>query len=333
MIDRMDGAPLLRVRDLSVSFASREGQRIPVVNRVGFSIRARQTLALVGESGCGKSVTALSILRLLPPAGRIESGVIELDGRDIVSISPRQMLTIRGREIAMIFQEPMSSLNPVFTIGDQLLETIRLHRKVDRKQAIAIAEQAMAEVGIAKPRERLNSYPHEFSGGMRQRVMIAMALACQPKILLADEPTTALDVTIQAQILELLRKLQSEREMGILLITHDLGVVAQTADIVAVMYAGRIVECAEVARIFASPLHPYTRALMRCRPSLSSSQPRLPTISKFMNDPAEFRPVADGLTPWWPRTGELGREPMVTEVQPQHWVACERSTVAAQIGE
>ena len=336
-------APLLRIAELSASFPGRDGQRFTTLNRIGLSLHEKQTLALVGESGCGKSMTALSILRLLPPAATIDRGSIELRGRDLLQLSNKQMLGIRGREIAMIFQEPMSSLNPVFTIGDQLLEAVALHRTVDRKQAQAIAEQAMHDVGISMPRERLRAFPHKFSGGMRQRVMIAMALACQPRMLLADEPTTALDVTIQAQILQLLRAIQAERGMGILLITHDLGVVAQNADVVCVMYGGQIVEFAAVGEVFAEPLHPYTRALMRCRPSLGSAQGRLPTISQFVNDPAEFRPLADGLIPWWPHASraQASAQAGLAEARPNHWVGCwmpERAALVpgirpAQIGE
>jgi ABC-type dipeptide/oligopeptide/nickel transport system ATPase component len=330
--------PLLEVNDLAVSFAGRDEQRatrVRAVTGLSLTIYPRQTLALVGESGCGKSVTALAIMRLLPsPAARIESGSIILGGRDVLTLNDRQMLRVRGRDVAMIFQEPMTSLNPVFTVGDQILEAVTLHRTVRRAQAIEIALQAMSEVGIQRPTARLNSYPHEFSGGMRQRVMIAMALACRPQLLLADEPTTALDVTIGAQILELLRSMQRQRGMAIMLITHDLGIVAQNADVVCVMYAGRIVEYATVFDLFQRPHHPYTRGLLRSRPELRGQARRLTTVSEVVDDPAEFRLLsgaAPGLVPWWP-AGRGVRQPAtlpdqyaLVEVERDHWVGCSSS--------
>jgi oligopeptide/dipeptide ABC transporter ATP-binding protein len=326
--------PVLEVADLAVSFDnSAGGPRIQAVNGVNMTLFPRQTLAVVGESGCGKSVTAMSTMQLIPrPPGRFDRGSILFEGRDICSLREEDMLSIRGGKIAMIFQEPMTSLNPVYTIGDQLLEAILLHQKVDVGEARSIAVQAMKDVGIKKPEERLAMYPHQFSGGMRQRVMIAMALACRPKVLLADEPTTALDVTIQAQILELLRELQSTRDMGIMLITHNLGVVAENADVVCVMYAGRVVEYANVFELFDEPLHPYTRGLFRSIPMLRDVKHRLVTVRDVTNDPAEFRRIP-GAVPWWPDMPDgtrpdvvAGRdEHVLVEVRPNRWVGCWRT--------
>lgn len=282
--------PLLDIRNLSIAFATSRGDIYPVQD-VSLSIYPGQTVALVGESGCGKSVTSLSVLRLIPtPPGKITSGQILFQGQDLLKLPESQMRSVRGGEIAMIFQEPMTSLNPVYTVGDQIVEAITLHQKVNSRQAYAIAEQALREVGIADPARRLQAYPHEMSGGMRQRVMIAMALSCRPKLLIADEPTTALDVTIQAQILELLRKLQQERNMAILLITHDLGVVAENADVVNVMYASRIVETARVEDLFDRPQHPYTQGLLRSVPRLGGQHERLETISGNVPNPSRFPP-------------------------------------------
>jgi oligopeptide/dipeptide ABC transporter ATP-binding protein len=280
--------PVLQIRDLSIAFETNRGLIQPVRDS-NLTIYPGQTVALVGESGCGKSVTAMSVLKLLPtPPARVLGGQILYRGRDILQLGEREMRSIRGGKIAMIFQEPMTSLNPVYTVGDQVTEAIRLHQNVTQRQALKIAEQALADVGIADPRKRLDTYPHQMSGGMRQRVMIAMALACEPDLLIADEPTTALDVTIQAQILELLRKLQRERNMAILLITHDLGVVAENADVVAVMYASRIVEAATVEELFDKPRHPYTEALFRSMPRLGGMTTRLATIPGTVPNPARF---------------------------------------------
>jgi oligopeptide/dipeptide ABC transporter ATP-binding protein len=233
------------------------------VDGVSFDVPDGSTVALVGESGCGKSMTALSIMRLVAsPPGRIESGAVELDGRDLLRLPEREMRQVRGNVVSMIFQEPMTSLNPVYTIGWQIVEAVRLHQKVSRRSARERAIELLRLVGIPEPKTTVHAYPHHLSGGQRQRAMIAMALACEPKLLLADEPTTALDVTIQAQILELLRELQARLAMSILLITHDLGVVAENAEHVVVMYAGRVVESAPVREIFAAPTHPYTRGLL-----------------------------------------------------------------------
>jgi oligopeptide/dipeptide ABC transporter ATP-binding protein len=262
-VDRKADAaePLLTVRGLHTHFETEEGVA-RAVDGVSFSLAAGRTLGLVGESGCGKSVTALSILRLVTPPGRIISGSILYKGQDLLSLSERAMRHVRGRDIAMIFQEPMTSLNPVFTIGSQIGEAIRLHQGLSRAATRARVIDSLRLVEMPEPERRADSYPHELSGGMRQRAMIAMALACDPQLLIADEPTTALDVTIQAQILDLLRGLRERLGMSMLLITHDLGVVAEQADDVAVMYAGRIVEYGSVVDVFERPLHPYTVALM-----------------------------------------------------------------------
>jgi oligopeptide/dipeptide ABC transporter ATP-binding protein len=258
-------SPLLEVRDLRVSFASESGD-VPAVRGASLAIAPGETLALVGESGSGKSVTALALLRLVAPPGRIVSGEIRFGGRDVLALEPAELQAFRGRDVGMIFQEPMTSLNPVFRIGDQIGEVLRVHRRAGAAEARRAAVELLARVRMPDPERRAVQYPHELSGGMKQRAMIAMALACGPALLVADEPTTALDVTIQAQILELLRSLQRETGMAVLLITHSLGVVARFAQRVAVMYAGEIVEEAPVRDLFAAPAHPYTRALLRALP-------------------------------------------------------------------
>jgi len=345
--------PILAIENLAVSFPGSSGKRVRAVNGVNLAVYPGQTLAVVGESGSGKSVTALSVLQLVPmPPGRTESGAIhwrDEDGktRDVMQMSDRELRGIRGNEIAMIFQEPMTSLNPVYTVGDQIIEAIRLHQKVTAKEAVDVAAQALAEVGMADPRNRLKTYPHQLSGGMRQRVMIAMALACQPRLLIADEPTTALDVTIQAQILELLRRLQEERDMAVLLITHDLGVVAENADVVAVMYAGRVVEYGNVNDVFREPLHPYTIGLFESMPVLGDERHKLATIPGNVPNPENF-PSGCPFHPRCMRTRERAKTaderetvritaegelvdvmrqtaqqtPALVEVLPQHWVAC-----------
>ena len=270
--------PLIELRDVHTVFPTEDGV-VRAVNGVSFSIPRGKTLAVVGESGCGKSVTALSVLQLIAPPGRIESGEIlyrptgSTEPIDIAQLPPRgeRMRSIRGNEIAIVFQEPMTSLNPVHTIGNQIGEAIRLHQKVGRKEAKDLAVEMLERVGIPAPRQRVDEYPHQLSGGMRQRAMIAMALCCKPDLLIADEPTTALDVTIQAQVLDLMHALQDEMGMAILLITHDLGVVASVADEVVVMYSGRVVERGDVRSIFANPLHPYTRGLLASVPTLGST--------------------------------------------------------------
>jgi peptide/nickel transport system ATP-binding protein len=262
-----DATTLLEIRDLVTEFRTDQGT-VRAVDGVSFEIPARSTVGLVGESGCGKSVTALSIMRLIAsPPGRIAGGTIRYAGKDLLALRPAEMRAIRGNRIAMIFQEPMTSLNPVFTVGDQVGEAVRLHQHKSRSEARAIAIEMFRLVGIPSPEDRVDAYPHQLSGGMRQRVMIAMALACKPDLLIADEPTTALDVTIQAQILELLGSLQRELGMSILLISHDLGVVAETCDEVIVMYAGRVVERARTEVLFAGPRHHYTAGLLRSVPS------------------------------------------------------------------
>jgi peptide/nickel transport system ATP-binding protein len=262
-----EATPLLEIRGLVTEFRTEQGW-VRAVDGVSFEIAPRTTLGVVGESGCGKSVTALSIMRLIAsPPGRIAAGSIKYAGRDLLRLRPPEMRAIRGNRIAMIFQEPMTSLNPVFTVGDQVGEAVRLHQHKSRREARQAAIEMFQRVGIPSPEERIDAYPHQLSGGMRQRVMIAMALACKPDLLIADEPTTALDVTIQAQILDLLRSLSRELGMSILLITHDLGVVAETCDEVVVMYAGRVVERARTETLFAAPRHHYTMGLLRSVPS------------------------------------------------------------------
>ncbi len=264
--------PVVSVRDLRTYFHTDAGVA-KAVDGVSFDVPAGRTLALVGESGCGKSVTALSILRLIPqPPGRVVSGSILLNGRDLLAAPERDLRKIRGNAVSMIFQEPMTSLNPVFRVGRQVAAVLRLHRRLSPQAARAAAVDLFARVGIPSPESRVDDYPHQMSGGMRQRVMIAMALACGPSLLIADEPTTALDVTIQAQILDLLRDLQQAEGMSMLLITHDLGVVAETAHEVAIMYAGRIVERADVRALFAEPRHPYTVGLFRSLPGVQAQE-------------------------------------------------------------
>jgi oligopeptide/dipeptide ABC transporter ATP-binding protein len=283
------GHDLLEIRNLVTSFTS-GGQRLVAVDHVSLSIGHGQTLALVGESGCGKSVTALSILRLLPdPPARIESGQILFDGIDLVELDEARLRRIRGDRIAMVFQEPMTSLNPVFTVGFQLIEAITLHRDLSSTDARARAIELLSLVGIPSPKERLGAYPHQLSGGMRQRVMIAMALCCDPQLLIADEPTTALDVTVQAQILDLLRRLQERQAMSILFITHDLGIVAEFAERVAVMYAGEIVEESSVDELFRSPRHPYTEGLLGSVPAR--------VLSRSVDHPPRRLPTIEGMVP------------------------------------
>ncbi|CAN5339892.1 ABC transporter ATP-binding protein [soil metagenome] len=267
--------PLLKVSGLAVEFGPKSAP-IRVVDRVSFSIEAGGCLGIVGESGSGKSMTSLSILRLVPePPGRIAAGTIEFNGVDLLTLPRSKMPEIRGRDIAMIFQEPMSSLNPVMTIGEQIEEAVLLHEDVGATERRAKAVEMLRLVGIPDPASRLKAYPHQFSGGMRQRVMIAMALACNPKLLIADEPTTALDVTIQAQVLELMKRVRERLNTAIMFISHDLGVIADIADRVIVMYAGRIMEDAEVRTIFHAPAHPYTRGLLQSIPRVSADRKRL----------------------------------------------------------
>jgi ABC-type dipeptide/oligopeptide/nickel transport system ATPase component len=326
--------PLLRVRDLAVSFDAARGERVRAVRGVSMTIYPGQTLGVVGESGSGKSVTALSLMHLIPrPPGRIDGGSAELmeegGARDLLGMSEREIRRIRGGAIAMIFQEPMTSLNPVFTIGDQIVEAIRLHRRVGTREARALAAKTLGDIGIGDAASRLDAYPHQFSGGMRQRVMIAMALACRPRLLLADEPTTALDATVQKQILELLREMKRGTGMAIMVITHDLGVVAEHADVVCVMYAGRVVEYGRTAEVLARPVHPYTRALLACVPRIGVKQERLATVAEMAAQPGFMRvPVGPGgpgeagtlMEAWWPGHEEDDRY-RLCQVGPERWVA------------
>ena len=284
--------PLLEVRNLRTEFATRAGV-VRAVDDVSFSVGAGETVALVGESGCGKSVTALSVMRLVPaPTGRIAGGVVRFRDRDLLALPEEEMRAVRGREIAMIFQEPMTSLNPTLTIGRQLTEGPEVHLGLEPTGARARAVELLAQVGIPDPDRRLRDYPHQWSGGMRQRLMIAMALACQPSLVLADEPTTALDVTIQAQILELLRELTRRMGVALLLITHNLGVVARYADRVNVMYAGRIVEQASARALYATPRHPYTAGLLRSVPRLD--EPRRPRLAALEGRAPDLAQAAPG---------------------------------------
>jgi peptide/nickel transport system ATP-binding protein/oligopeptide transport system ATP-binding protein len=284
----MKSSILLEVKDLSTYFFTCDGI-VKAVQNVSFTVGKGKTIALVGESGCGKSVTALSILRLVPePPGKIVSGQIFFEGRNLLSLSEKQMQQVRGKKIALIFQEPMTSLNPVYTVGNQIAEIIKLHQRKSARQGWAEAVATLKKVGIAEPALTAKMYPHQLSGGMRQRVLIAMAISCQPQLLIADEPTTALDVTIQAQILDLLDDLQRRTGMSILLITHDLGVVAERADNIAVMYASRIVEKAASQQLLAEPFHPYTQGLLKSLPRLGASDKRLTTISGTVPDPLHF---------------------------------------------
>ncbi len=282
---------LLEVENLQTHFPTRAGL-VKSVDGVSFDIGEGELLGLVGESGCGKSITALSIMRLIAEPGRIAGGSIRFKGEELTTASSERMREIRGNDIAMIFQDPMTSLNPVYTVGEQIAEALRLHRKLDRKAAWQAAIDAMREVSIPSPERRVNDYPHQLSGGMRQRVMIAMALACDPELLIADEPTTALDVTIQAQILELLDNLRKTRKLAVLLITHDLGVVAEVADRVCVMYTGKIVEESGVGELFETPKHPYTQGLLRSVPKLSAHHiekvERLQTIEGVVPSPTNL---------------------------------------------
>ncbi len=266
------GEKLLQVENLQVEFKTRRGTAL-VLNGVDFEVKRGETLCVVGESGCGKSMTALALLRLIPsPPGRIRAGRVMFQGEDLVQASEERMREVRGNRISMIFQEPMTSLNPVFTVGDQIGESLRLHAGLDAKHAREQAIDMLRQVGIPAPERRVDEYPHQMSGGMRQRVMIAMALACRPDILIADEPTTALDVTVQAQIFDLLRDLQQGKGTAIVMITHDMGVVAEMADRVMVMYAGRVIEQGTTEQVLSHPGHPYTQGLIECLPELGSSR-------------------------------------------------------------
>ena len=317
---------LLKVKELSVSFSTDEGE-VEALDAVDFEVKHGQTLGLVGESGCGKSVTALSVMRLLPrPIGKITGGSIHFGGMDLLKLTSDEIRQIRGNEIGMIFQEPMNALNPVRTIGDQISESFLLHQNITPKEAWEKSIDMLEDVGIPAPENRVFEYPHQLSGGMRQRIVIAIALACKPKLVIADEPTTALDVTVQSQILDLLQSMKEKLGSSVLLITHDLGVIAETCDEVCVMYAGRVVERASTIDLFANPVHAYTRGLL-------SSIPRLNGVPK-----TELSTI-DGMVPslselnmgcrFAPRSGiehtkeQLEQRPPFTEIKPDHWVeAC-----------
>ena len=322
---------LLEVRDLSTHFTTDDGE-FAAVDGVSFSVDAGQTLAIVGESGCGKSVTSLSIMGLVPsPPGRTSGGSIRFEGRELVGASDREMQGLRGNGMAMIFQEPMSSLNPAFTIGDQIVEGLLRHRPISRAQAVQQAIAALRKVRMPAPEQRFHEYPHKLSGGMRQRAMIAMALAGEPRLLIADEPTTALDVTIQAQILELMRTLQSETGSAVILITHDLGVVAEVADEVVVMYAGRVVERAPVQALFDQPQHPYTVGLLGSIPRLDVERTRLASIEGQVPSPLRL-PAGCNFADRCPFViGKCrAQQPPLLEVGAQHLSACWRAPLDPQ---
>jgi peptide/nickel transport system ATP-binding protein len=319
--------PLVEIKNLRTHFFTDDGV-VKSVDDVSLTIPRGATLGLVGESGCGKSVTALSVIRLIAKPGRIVDGSIlfhEDSGVvDLATMPEAQMRRYRGSKISMIFQEPMTSLNPVFTVGQQIMESVLLHQKVSRREARDVAIEMLRKVKVPAPEQRMNEYPHQFSGGMRQRVMIAMSLACQPRLLIADEPTTALDVTIQAQILELLRELQQELGMSILIITHDLGVIAEMADDVAVMYASKVVEYASVRELFANPRHPYTNGLFASRPKPGTAKSvKLESILGMVPSPLRF-PTGCKFHPRCKLCEELCRtqEPELRDVAPQHPVRC-----------
>ena len=321
---------LLEVSNLKTSFLTDDGE-VTVVNGVSFNVQASRTLAIVGESGCGKSVTALSIMGLLAkPAGRIAEGSIRFEGQELVGASERVLQDLRGNGMSMIFQEPMTSLNPSYTVGEQIIEGLIKHRKLSRTQAREKAIDILHKVRIPSPEQRLDEFPHKLSGGMRQRVMIAMALVCEPRVLIADEPTTALDVTIQAQILELMRTLQQETGTAIVLITHDLGVVAEVADEVLVMYAGRVVERAPVHDLFDMPQHPYTIGLLGAIPRLDLEQTRLVSIEGQVPSPAQ--PLSGcSFTPRCPfaQPACSNQVPALREVGNAHFSACLRAPLEA----
>jgi len=324
---------LVSIDNLSVEFQTDEGV-VRAVDGVSLSIKRKKTLGVVGESGCGKSVTALSMMRLIPsPPGRFASGQIVFEGQDLLTLPEKSMRKLRGNRISMIFQEPMTSLNPVFTVGEQIAEAVRLHEGLSRRLAHTRAIEMLELVGIPSPSERVNAYPHQLSGGMRQRVMIALALSCKPDLLIADEPTTALDVTIQAQIMELILSLQREMGMSIMLITHDLGVVAETCEHVAVMYAGRVVEYADVNTIFAKPKHPYTHGLLTSVPGYEGAgdkkaqkdgkRPRLNTIPGMVPNLLNLKRgcrFQDRCPRAIAKCSEV--EPSITEIESGHQIRC-----------
>jgi peptide/nickel transport system ATP-binding protein len=313
---------LLEIKDLTTHFFTRSGV-VKAVDKLSLSLRKGRVLGLVGESGCGKTVTALSVLNLVPYPGKIVSGCIYFEGRDLLALPTEEMRKVRGSKISMIFQEPMTALNPVFTVGNQIAEVLTTHLDVTKRQAMDSAVELLHSVGIPSPEKRVHEYPHQMSGGMRQRVMIAMAIACRPSLVLADEPTTALDVTIQAHILELLGRIQAEMGMAMILVTHDLGLIAERAQDVAVMYAGRIVEQSGTKELFSNPVHPYTRGLMASVPKAGEERgKRLRTIAgtvpRLHDLPAgcKFAPRCDI------KTTRCEAEPELVEVRPGHLVRC-----------
>ncbi|WP_436371367.1 ABC transporter ATP-binding protein [Cytobacillus sp. BC1816] len=313
---------LLEVKDLKTHFFTEDGV-IPSVNGVSFTVKKGETIGIVGESGCGKSVTSLSILQLVSKPGRIVGGQILLNGTDLMKNSNKQMRKIRGNKISMIFQEPLTSLNPVFTIGSQISESIRLHQKIDRRKAKELAIDMLSKVGISNGDNLYNSFPHQLSGGMRQRVMIAMALSCRPQLLIADEPTTALDVTIQAQILKLMKNLREEYNTSIIMITHDLGVVAEMADRVIVMYAGQIVEQNNVFELFKHPKHPYTQGLLNSTPKIHQLKDQLESIEGNVPTPSNL-PKGCKFHPRCPFSMEKcsQQEPPLLQVDSESLVRC-----------
>ena len=342
--------PLLTVTDLVTQFDTEDG-RVTAVDGVSFDVMPGETLGIVGESGSGKSVTALSVIRLIQtPPGRIAGGRVTFKGRDLLGLPDHEMREIRGDEISMIFQEPMTSLNPLFTVGDQIMEAVLLHQDRDRQRARERAVEMLRKVGIPSPEKRVDQYPHQMSGGMRQRVMIAMALACNPSLLIADEPTTALDVTIQAQILDLIGKLKQDTGASVMLITHELGVIAETADRVIVRYAGQIVETGDVDTIFDRPMHPYTSGLLQSIPRLTEDKDRLHSIEGIVPSPFDMPkgcrfaprcPLADAQCTSWgagpgpgrspsPSPGPGAREavPLVA-IEPGHEVRCVKARKGA----
>ncbi len=320
------GEALLEVKDLKTYFYTEEGM-VPAVDEVSFSLNKGETIGIVGESGCGKSITSLSVMRLIPdPPGKIVGGDIMFEGENILEKSEAEMRHIRGNEISMIFQEPMTSLNPVFTVGHQIMEAVILHQGVGKKEARSKTIDMLRLVGISSPERRIDEYPHQMSGGMRQRVMIAMALSCSPKLLIADEPTTALDVTIQAQILDLMLKLKEDFGTAIMLITHDLGVIAETVEKVVVMYAGKIVESADVVSIFKTPAHPYTVGLLGSIPKVNEDREKLQVIEGVVPNPFSM-PSGCRFHPRCAHARDIcmERQPHLIEIENGHQVSCWKS--------
>ena len=321
----MTDKPILSIKDLYVQFNTEEGV-VKAVNGVSYDCYKGKTLAVVGESGCGKSVTSMSILRLIPmPPGKITKGEILFEDQDILKLPDEKMRNIRGNEIAIIFQEPMTALNPVYTIGQQIIEAVELHLGKKGAAARQHAIDMLVKVGISAPQQRIDAYPHQLSGGMRQRVMIAMALCCDPALLIADEPTTALDVTIQAQILDLIKDLQRTNGMSVVLITHDLAVVAENADDVCVMYASKVVEQTDVHKTFSRPLHPYTKGLLNSLPRMDKKLERLEVIPGSVPNPLHFPDGCKFHTrcPYCKDDQKcMTQEPTLEEIEPGHWVAC-----------